>query len=423
MEKLIINGSRPLNGTVKASGAKNAALGIMAATVIANGPCLIGNLPEIEDVEIMKDIIHSLGVKVKSKKNQAYFDASTMTTSDVETPLASKMRASYYLIGALLAKTGRASIPLPGGCQIGARPIDQHIKGFKALGATVDISENRISVSARKLVGDEIYFDSVSVGATINVMLAAVRAEGTTKLVNAAREPHVVDTANFLNLLGASIRGAGTDVITIEGVSELKGGEYSIIPDQIEIGTYMIAAAATNGNVYITDVIPKHMETLSAKLEDMGVTVENGDDYIHVVGNGRPYAVNVKTSVYPGFPTDLQQPLSALLCIAQGNSTVTENIFENRFRHLEELKKMGASVETEGRRAFITGVSSLTGAKIMASDLRAGAALVIAGLMAEGETEVYGLEHIDRGYESIEKKFSKLGADIKRVPYLTRSGS
>jgi UDP-N-acetylglucosamine 1-carboxyvinyltransferase len=325
------------------------------------------------------------------------------------------MRASYYLIGALLSRFKKARVELPGGCPIGVRPIDQHIKGFEALGARVVINHGCVVVEADRLIGTNIFFDVVSVGATINVMLAATLAEGTTTLENVAKEPHVVDVANFLNSMGANVKGAGTDVIRITGVKELKGCTYSVIPDQIEAGTFMIAAAATKGKITIENVIPKHLESISAKLAEMGAEVVESGDSITVSSTGKLKGVNVKTQPYPGFPTDVQQPLSTLLCIAKGRSNVTESIWESRFKHVDELRKMGANIKVEGQTAMIDGVEKLTGATVIATDLRAGAAMVIAGLIAEGTTEVLDIEHIDRGYPNIENKFRNLGADICRV--------
>ncbi len=418
MDKLIIKGGKPLFGSVEISGAKNAAVAILPASILASsGVCNIDNIPNIEDVNCLERIIESLGCKVVRESNSVMIDSTTLNNVDADTEDVRKMRASYYLIGALLSRFKKARVELPGGCPIGVRPIDQHIKGFEALGAKVVINHGCVEVEADRLIGTNIFFDVVSVGATINVMLAATLAEGTTTLENVAKEPHVVDVANFLNSMGANVKGAGTDVIRITGVKELKGCTYSVIPDQIEAGTFMIAAAATKGKITIENVIPKHLESISAKLEEMGAEVVENGDSITVSSTGRLKGVNIKTQPYPGFPTDVQQPLSTLLCIAKGRSNVTESIWESRFKHVDELKKMGANINVEGQTAMIDGVEKLTGATVIATDLRAGAAMVIAGLIAEGTTEVLDIEHIDRGYPNIENKFRSLGADICRVSY------
>ncbi|HEY5575494.1 MAG TPA: UDP-N-acetylglucosamine 1-carboxyvinyltransferase [Clostridiaceae bacterium] len=418
MDKLIIKGGKPLFGSVEISGAKNAAVAILPASILASsGVCNIDNIPNIEDVNCLERIIESLGCKVVRESNSVMIDSTTLNNVDADTEDVRKMRASYYLIGALLSRFKKARVELPGGCPIGVRPIDQHIKGFEALGARVVINHGCVEVEADRLIGTNIFFDVVSVGATINVMLAATLAEGTTNLENVAKEPHVVDVANFLNSMGANVKGAGTDVIRITGVKELKGCTYSVIPDQIEAGTFMIAAAATKGKITIENVIPKHLESISAKLEEMGAEVVENGDSITVSSTGNLKGVNVKTQPYPGFPTDVQQPLSTLLCIAKGRSNVTESIWESRFKHVDELKKMGANIKVEGQTAMIDGVEKLTGATVIATDLRAGAAMVIAGLIAEGTTEVLDIEHIDRGYPNIENKFRSLGADICRVSY------
>lgn len=416
MERLIIKGGNSLKGSVDINGAKNAAVAIIPAAIMASeGICVIDNIPDIEDVHCLERIIKELGAGLKIEKNSIEIDSTSLTKTAACTEDVRRMRASYYLIGALLARFKEAKVELPGGCPIGVRPIDQHIKGFEALGATVTIEHGAANVKADKLVGANIFFDVVSVGATINVMLAATMAEGVTTLENVAKEPHVVDVANFLNSMGANIRGAGTDIIKIKGVKSLKGCSYSVIPDQIEAGTFMIAVAACGGDVTITNIIPKHMESISAKLIEAGAEVIEGDDSIRVISNGKLKGVNVKTTPYPGFPTDVQQPMSAMLCIASGRSIITESIWESRFKHLDELKKMGASAKVEGRVAILEGVEKLTGAVVRATDLRAGAAMVIAGMMAEGETEIYNIEHIDRGYPHIENKFRSLGADIRRI--------
>ena len=417
METLIINGGGALRGSVEINGAKNAAVAILPAAVLASkGKCIIDNIPDIEDVHCLERILLDLGCSVKkTSKNVLEIDATDINTVNACTEDVRRMRASYYFIGSLLARFGKAKVELPGGCPIGVRPIDQHIKGFEALGAKVTIEHGAVLVEAESLKAANIFFDVVSVGATINVMIAATMAEGTTVLENVAKEPHVVDVANFLNSMGADIKGAGTDVIRIKGVNELVGCNYSVIPDQIEAGTFMIAAAATKGDVTITNIIPKHLESISAKLIEMGAIVKEGDDSVRVTVDNELRGVNVKTAPYPGFPTDVQQPMSVLLSITKGRSLVTESIWENRHKHTDELKKMGAMIKVEGRTAIIDGVEKLEGAKVIATDLRAGAAMVIAGLIANGETEIVDIEHIDRGYPHIEEKFRSLGADIRRV--------
>ena len=417
METLIINGGGALRGSVEINGAKNAAVAILPAAVLASkSKCVIDNIPDIEDVHCLERILLDLGCSVKkTSKNVLEIDATDINTVNACTEDVRRMRASYYFIGSLLARFGKAKVELPGGCPIGVRPIDQHIKGFEALGANVTIEHGAVLVEAESLKAANIFFDVVSVGATINVMIAATMAEGTTILENVAKEPHVVDVANFLNSMGADIKGAGTDVIRIKGVNELVGCNYSVIPDQIEAGTFMIAAAATKGDVTITNIIPKHLESISAKLIEMGAIVEEDDDSIRVTVDNKLRGVNVKTAPYPGFPTDVQQPMSVLLSVTKGRSLVTESIWENRHKHTDELKKMGAMIKVEGRTAIIDGVEKLEGAKVIATDLRAGAAMVIAGLIANGETEIVDIEHIDRGYPHIEEKFRSLGADIRRV--------
>ncbi|MCI6190114.1 MAG: UDP-N-acetylglucosamine 1-carboxyvinyltransferase [Clostridium sp.] len=417
MEKLIINGGIPLRGSVEINGAKNAAVAILPATIMAMaGKCVIDNVPDIEDVHCLQRILKSLGCVVnKIDDNTLEIDSSDVNNFDACTEDVRRMRASYYFIGALLARFKKARVELPGGCPIGVRPIDQHIKGFEALGAEVTIEHGAVNVKADKLVGTNIFFDVVSVGATMNIMIAATLAEGLTVLENVAKEPHIVDLANFLNTMGADIKGAGTDVIKINGVKELKGCNYSVIPDQIEAGTFMIAAAATRGDVVINNVIPKHLESITAKLKEMGAIVDEGDDSVRVTVDKKLRPVNIKTAPYPGFPTDIQQPMSALLSVVEGRSLINEAIWENRHKHIDELKKMGANIKVEGRVAIIDGVKKLTGASVKATDLRAGAAVVIAGLVAEGRTEITNIQHIDRGYPHIESKFRKLGADIFRI--------
>ncbi|WP_294342020.1 UDP-N-acetylglucosamine 1-carboxyvinyltransferase [uncultured Clostridium sp.] len=416
MERLLVKGGNKLFGSVEITGAKNAAVAILPAAILAgDGVCVIDNIPDIEDVQCMEKIMRSLGCEIQRNKNEFVIDSKSIYSTDAMIEEVKNMRASYYLIGALLGRFKKARVALPGGCHIGVRPIDQHIKGFEALGATVEINHGSVSIQAEKLVGTNIFFDVVSVGATINVMIAAAVAEGTTVLENVAREPHVVDVANFLNTMGANIKGAGTDVIIIKGVPSLTGCTYSVIPDQIEAATFMIAAAACGGEVTIKNVIPKHLESITAKLVEMGVEVAEGDDSVTVKREGKLRGTNVKTSPYPGFPTDVQQPMTVLMCLAEGRSLVNESIWESRFKHVDELKKLGANIKVEGRSAIIEGVKEFNGAVVKATDLRAGAAMVIAGLVAKGETEIYAIEHIDRGYPHIEDKFRSLGGDVTRI--------
>ncbi len=416
-----ISGGNRLEGTVTISGAKNAAVAIIPAAVLAGECCVLENLPHIKDVDSLGRILTRLGAKVDFTSGDCMrIDPSTISTAEATFPEVSSMRASYYLLGAMLGRYGHAEIALPGGCELGPRPIDQHLKGMRALGAKIVYDRERaiVRATATKLVGAEIFFDMVSVGATINVMLAACRAEGMTVLSNVAKEPHVVDVANFLNMMGASVKGAGTDVIRISGRKNLRGCGYATIPDQIETGTFMIAAAATHGDVVIKNVIPTHMEAISAKLMESGARVIDGDDgrdfFIRVVMDERPRPVNIKTMPYPGFPTDLQQPMMAYLAGASGTSTIIENMFENRFNHVRELKRMGADISVRGRTARVSGKERLRGAEVSASDLRAGASLVIAGLAAQGTTALHDIEHIDRGYEYLDAKFNALGAKIER---------
>lgn len=417
MEKLIINGRKVLKGSVEINGAKNAAVAILPAAIMASeGKCRIDNIPDIEDVHCLERILKGLGCSVnKIDNNTLEIDATDVSKVEACTEDVRRMRASYYFIGALLSRFKKAKVELPGGCPIGVRPIDQHIKGFEALGAKVNIEHGAVIVEAEQLHGANIFFDVVSVGATINVMIAATLAEGLTVLENVAKEPHVVDVANFLNTMGADIKGAGTDVIRVKGVEKLTGCNYSVIPDQIEAGTFMIAAVATKGDITVKNIIPKHLESISAKLTEMGATIEEGDDSVRVYVDGELKGVNVKTAPYPGFPTDVQQPMSALLSVSPGKSLIAESIWESRHKHIDELKKMGANIRVEGRTAIIEGSDKLVGAKVIATDLRAGAAMVIAGLIAEGQTEILEIEHIDRGYPHIENKFTALGADIVRV--------
>lgn len=417
MEKFVIKNQRPLCGEVTISGAKNAAVAIIPAALLVDGPCRIENIPDISDVKILIDIISQLGAETKVEEdNNLYINTQYLNSYKASYEMIKCLRASYYLLGALLGRFKKAEVSFPGGCDFGFRPIDQHIKGFEALGAKVVIEHGVIKAHAEKLVGAQIYLDVVSVGATINLMLAAVKAEGTTIIENAAKEPYVVDVANFLNAMGANVKGAGTDVIKIKGVSVLSGGAtHSIIPDMIEAGTFMIAAAATKGEVVIKNVIPKHVESLTAKLIEMNVKVTEGEDWIKVQGLDKIHKANIKTLAYPGFATDLH-PLSAvLLCLAEGTSTITEGVWDLRFQYVDELKRMGAQIKVEGRIAVVEGASRLTGAPVKATDLRGGAAMVIAGLAAEGTTEIHNIKLIDRGYEAIEVKLRSLGADIERV--------
>ncbi|QZY55159.1 UDP-N-acetylglucosamine 1-carboxyvinyltransferase [Crassaminicella profunda] len=417
MSKLLIEGGHKLKGKVNISGFKNAAVAIIPASILAGDLCTIENLPNIEDVHVLKRILGELGAKVEFDEEKRVMSVNTGSIEEcfASYELAKELRASYYLLGASLGRFKKAKVAYPGGCNIGSRPIDQHIKGFEALGAKVTIEHGIIHAEAEELKGAEIYLDVVSVGATINIMMAACRAKGKTVIENAAKEPHIVDVANFLNAMGADIRGAGTDVIKIKGVEEMKGCTYSVIPDQIEAGTFMLMAAGTGGDVIIDNIIPKHLDPITAKLREMGLEVEEYGESLRVVGRDQLKNVNIKTLVYPGFPTDLQQPMSAILTQAKGTSIVTETIYEGRFKHVDELKRMGAKVKVEGNVAVFEGVDRLSGAKVAATDLRAGAALVIAGLMAEGVTEIDNIHYIDRGYESIEKKLLNLGAKIKRA--------
>ena len=416
MEKYIIRGGNKLQGEVSISGAKNAAVAILPAVILSDEPCIIENVPNISDIVITIKILLSMGAEVTMlNKSTLRIDPRRVHTPCVEYDLAKNMRASYYFLGSLLGKVGKARVSMPGGCDLGARPVDQHLKGFSSLGAECSVDHGMIHAQADKLVGAHIYFDMVTVGATINVMLAAVKADGLTVIENAAKEPHIVDLANFLNSMGADIMGAGTDVIKIKGVKSLHGTQYSIIPDQIEAGTYMVAAAATNGNVLIKNVIPKHLESITAKLQKIGVRVEEYDDSVRVIGTGRLTKTNVKTLPHPGFPTDMQPQITTLLTLAEGTSIVTESIFDNRFKYVDQLRRMGADISVDGRVAVIEGTGRLMGAPVRATDLRAGVALVIAGLAAVGTTEVEDIYHVERGYEDLEKKLRSLGADIRKI--------
>jgi len=417
--KIIISGGKPLHGDISVSGMKNAAVAIILSTILTEDKCIIENLPDISDVNICLQILESIGVKVnKLGKNTVEVDASFVQPGIAPYELVSKMRASYYLIGAELGRFGRAFVGLPGGCDFGVRPIDQHIKGFEALGCEVKVDDGYIEATAKDgvLRGSSVYMDVVTVGGTINVMLAAVKAEGTTIIENAAHEPHIVDTANFLNACGADISGAGTDVIKIRGVKKLHGVTYTIIPDMIEAGTFMILAAATGGNLRITNLIPKHLDSITAKLCEMGVDVEEDGDALTIRRKEWPLSkVNVKTLPYPGFPTDMNPQMCVLLCLANGVSRLTESVWESRFRYVEELKRMGAKITINGRTAEVEGVQKLKGASVRAVDLRAGCAMVIAGLAAEGITEIDEIYHIFRGYEDLIGKLQAIGADIKVV--------
>ena len=416
MEQYIIKGGTPLVGEVEIGGAKNAALGILAAAIMTDETVLIDNLPDVNDINVLLDAIAGMGAQVsRIDRHTVKICGKTIQNLDIEYDYIKKIRASYYLLGAMLGKYKHAEVALPGGCNIGSRPIDQHLKGFRALGADVDIEHGKIIAEADKLTGKHLYFDVVSVGATINVMMAAAMADGMTIMENVAKEPHVVDVANFLNSMGANIRGAGTDVIKIRGVQRLHGTEYSVIPDQIEAGTFMFAAAATKGDVTVMNVIPKHLEATIAKLVEIGCEVEEFDDAVRVVSKGDLTSTHVKTLPYPGFPTDMQPQIGVTLALCKGTSTITESIFENRFKYLDELARMGADVKVEGNSATITGVSKLSGARVSAPDLRAGAALCIAGLATDGITIVDDIVYIQRGYERFEEKLRSVGGEIERV--------
>ena len=416
MDKFVVKGECRLSGEVTISGAKNAAVAIIPAAILSDGVCRIENVPNITDVSSITGILYDMGAKIRTiNKSTFEIDPSPIRTHVVSDELARHIRGSYYLMGALLGRFHHAVVTMPGGCDFGVRPIDQHLKGFLALGAKYKLENGMVDISADHLTGTSIYLDVVSVGATVNIMLAAVKAEGMTVIENAAKEPHIVDLANFLNSMGADIRGAGTDVIKIYGVQHLNGTAYSIIPDQIEAGTYMVAAAATSGDVLIKNVIPKHLESISAKLEEMGVKVEEFDDSIRVARDGILNKCNIKTMPHPGFPTDMHPQIAVLLSIAHGTSIVNESVWDNRFRYVEELKRMGAQISVDGKLAVIEGVDHLNAAPVRAVDLRAGAAMVIAALCARGTTQIEDIRHIERGYENLENKLRMLGADIRRV--------
>ena len=416
MAQYIMNGGSPLVGEVAIGGAKNAALGILAAAIMTDEDVYIDNLPDVKDINVMLEAIKAIGASVdRLDRHSVKINASSVKNVLVDDEFIRRIRASYYFIGALLGKYKSAEVALPGGCNIGSRPIDLHLKGFKALGAEIEIESGRVKAHAIDLVASDIYLDTVSVGATINIMMAASLAEGKTVIENAAKEPHIVDVANFLNSMGADIKGAGTDVIRIKGVKALHGSRYSIIPDQIEAGTFMCAAAITKGDITVKNVIPKHMEAISAKLMEMGCEVVEFDDAIRVIAKNNQKSTNIKTLPYPGFPTDMQPQITTALALASGSSLVVESIFENRFKYVDELARMGTNIKVEGNTAMVIGVSKLRGAALKAPDLRAGAALVLAGLAAEGQTTVDDIKYIKRGYEDFEGKLASLGADIKEV--------
>ncbi|SMC86564.1 UDP-N-acetylglucosamine 1-carboxyvinyltransferase [Papillibacter cinnamivorans] len=418
MTKYIIRGGNPLHGEVSVSGAKNAAVAIIPAALLVEGVCRIENIPQISDVTLILNILQELGADIRVvNRNTMDVDCSRIRNSRAPYELMRKIRASYYLIGSLLGRFGSAEVAMPGGCDFGVRPIDQHIKGFVAMGASVEVRNGFIHARTEngRLIGAHTYLDVVSVGATINIMLAATRARGMTIIENAAKEPHVVDVANFLNSMGADIMGAGTDVIKIRGVETMRGGTYSIIPDQIEAGTYIAAAAAAGGELLIRNIIPKHLECITAKFQEMGVEVEEQDDALRVCRSGPLQRVNIKTMPYPGFPTDMQPQMAAVLCLADGTSVITEGVWDNRYRYVDEFKRMGARIQVDGKVAVVEGTGKLTGAPIQACDLRAGAAMVIAGLAAQGVTEIDHVYHIERGYEDIVGKLTGCGADIRVV--------
>ena len=416
MDNFVITGGTRLEGAVSISGAKNAVLAIIPAVILSDDVCRIENIPNISDVSIITKLLHELGAQIKMINTSTLeIDPRHIYTHTVSHDLARRMRASYYLLGALLGRFHAARVLMPGGCDLGLRPIDQHLKGFAALGASSCLRDGMVDVQAEELIGNQVYLDIASVGATINIILAACKAKGMTVIENAAREPHIVDLANFLNSMGADIRGAGTDVIKIYGVSHLKGTSYSVIPDQIEAGTYMVAAAATCGNVLVKNVIPKHLDSITAKLEEMGVIVEEFDDAVRVRREGPLRRCNIKTMPHPGFPTDMQSQIAVLLSLAQGTSIVTESVMDSRFRYVDELRRLGAQISVDGKIAVFEGVPELTGTHVKATDLRAGAAMIIAGLVAKGTTEIEDIYHIERGYENVVGKFQGLGADIRRI--------
>lgn len=416
MDKFVISGGNRLTGEVNISGAKNAAVAIIPATILADGPCRIENIPDISDVTSIIEILSTLGARVKHiNRTTIEIDASHLIEPVVPNELARKMRASSYFLGALIGRYGRAKVALPGGCDFGVRPIDQHIKGFKSLGVNITLDHGTVEADSEQMHSSQIYLDVVSVGATVNIMLAAVMVEGLTVIENAAKEPHIVDLANFLSTMGADIRGAGTDIIKIRGVKSLHGCTYSIIPDQIEAGTFMAAAAATSGSVLVKNVIPKHLEAITAKLIEMGAEITEYDDSVLVSRNGPLMRANLKTMPHPGFPTDMQPQMAVLMSIAEGTSIINEGVWDNRFRYVEELRRMGANIQVDGKVAVIEGVSKLTAAPVKAPDLRAGAALIIAALAANGVSEIEDIQHIERGYEHVDMKLRGIGADIRRI--------
>ena len=417
MEKLVVNGGKRLEGKVKISGAKNAVLPIIAASLLGTSPSILEEVPDLEDVRTISEVLGHLGVKVSNGGNNTLnIDSSVISSCEAPYELVRKMRASFLIMGPLLARCGKAKISLPGGCAIGTRPIDLHLKGFDALGAKIDCGEGYIEASAPNgLKGARIYLDFPSVGATENIIMAACMAEGQTILENPAHEPEIIDLVNYLNVMGANIKGAGTNIIKIEGVKALKGCNYTIIPDRIEAGTYMVAAAMTNGDVYIENALSEHLKPVIAKLKEAGVFIQEEINGIRVKGTGNIKAVDIKTLPYPGFPTDMQAQLMAMLTIADGSGIVSETVFENRFMHVDELKRMGANIKVDGRSAIVDGVKKLSGCQVKATDLRAGAAMVLAGLVAEGETQIGCIHHIDRGYDGLVDKLCNLGADIKRI--------
>ena len=422
MEKFVITGGNRLHGEIDINGAKNAAVAILPAVLLCNDICRIENIPEISDVSVMIRILYELGAKVKMiNRDTVEIDPRNINSYMVSADMSNRMRASSYFMGAMLGRFNRAKVAPPGGCDFGVRPIDQHIKGFEALGAKVTIDNGMVDARADYLMGAPVYLDKVSVGATVNIMLAAVNARGLTVIENAAKEPHIVDLANFLNSMGANIMGAGTNVIKIRGVPELHGTTYSIIPDQIEAGTYMVAAAAAGGDVLIKNVIPKHLESIIAKLVETGIKVEQYDDSVRIISDVRPKKCNVITLPHPGFPTDMQPQMAVLLAIAEGTSIITDNVWDNRFRYVDQLTIMGAEIQVDGRVAVVSGVEKLKGAPVMANDLRAGAAMIIAGLCAEGITEIENIEYIDRGYANVVEKLTAVGANIKRVKWTNPS--
>lgn len=415
MSSIVIEGGRPLVGTVKISSAKNAVLPVLAASLLTESQCIIEDAPELEDVKVMIEVLKSLGARAQREGDSIKITASEINSFEASYDLVRKMRASFLVMGPLLARKGRARISMPGGCAIGSRPIDLHLKGFAALGAEIELGHGYVEAKCKKLTGSTIYLDFPSVGATENIMMAAALAEGQTTIENAAKEPEIIDIANFLNSMGAKIRGAGTDIIKIEGVKELSGISYTVIPDRIETGTFLVAGAITGGNILLENVVPEHLKPVIAKLIECGATITEEPEGLRVIGNGRPMASDIKTMPYPGFPTDMQAQIMAYLSTALGTSMVIETVFENRFMHVEELKRMGAKIKIEGRSAVIEGVEKLSGAPVKATDLRAGAALILAGLAAEGTTKVMNTYHIDRGYVNIVEKLQNLGASIKKV--------